>query len=88
MKYILKNIRRNKTSLILILTTNLNLVCFAQQDIFYKSHATYWYYRTRLRNDFLLVGPDQGMSIPMQQRGYLYSPFNSPSIYGTAAEEN
>ena len=89
MKYILKNIRRNKTSLILILTTNLNLVCFAQQDIFYKSHATYWYYRTRLRNDFLLVGPDQGMSIPMQERGAYYKPFTeSPYDYSFNAIPN
>lgn len=37
-------------------------------------HSKYWYYRTRLRNDFLKVGLDHGCSIPMEQRGIGYAP--------------
>lgn len=37
-------------------------------------HNRYWYYRTRLRNDFMKVGTSQGCSIPMGQRGLGYEP--------------
>ncbi|MFY8165785.1 MAG: hypothetical protein ACOVJ8_04265, partial [Sediminibacterium sp.] len=50
----------------------------------YQNHAKYWYYRTRLRNDFLLVGPNQGMSIPMQQRGYKYYPSTTVNLSSNA----
>lgn len=39
------------------------------QDQDYKNHAAYWYHRTRLRNDFLKIGKEDGESIPMEQRG-------------------
>ena len=29
-----------------------------------ENHRKYWYYRTRLVNDFTKVGTGQGMSIP------------------------
>ena len=38
---------------------------FGQQSQDYLNHAKYWLYRARLRNDFILVGTGQGMSIPM-----------------------
>jgi hypothetical protein len=34
----------------------------------------YWYYRWRLRNNFLVVGDGQGCSLPAQQRYYMNSP--------------
>src|SRR5713101_3670758 len=45
-------------------------VCKGQTDD--EDHRKYWYYRTRLVNDFMLVGPDPGMSIPFNQRGLGY----------------
>lgn len=36
-------------------------------------HNKYWYYRTRLHNDFMKVGIGQGCSIPMEERGLYYS---------------
>ncbi|MFH1321030.1 MAG: hypothetical protein ABII90_10305 [Bacteroidota bacterium] len=34
----------------------------------YKNLEKYWYYRLRLQNDFLKVGPNQGESIPAEVR--------------------
>jgi len=80
MKYILKNIRQLKYCLISILLFS-EFGALAQQDFAYTSHATYWYYRSRLRNDFLLVGSGNGMSIPMQQRGFGYTPYTTIPLY-------
>lgn len=54
---------------------------FGQQSQDYLNHTKYWLYRARLRNDFTLVGTGQGMSIPMQQRGIEYSPYQQGSTY-------
>lgn len=35
---------------------------------FNSLHERYWYYRTRLTNDFLMVGLGEGQSIPMAER--------------------
>lgn len=44
-------------------------------------HNKYWYYRTRLRNDFMKVGIGQGFSIPMEERGNGYEPKNFHYIF-------
>ncbi len=41
----------------------------------------YWYYRTRLRNDFMRVGLNHGCSIPMEERGDGYDPQNQNSSH-------
>src|ERR1700758_2720650 len=41
----------------------------AQSD---DHHRKYWYYRTRLNNDFVKVGTNQGESLPFNQRGYSF----------------
>ena len=35
-----------------------------------KAHRRYWYYRTRMINDFMKVGLLDGESIPFNERGY------------------
>ncbi|MES2133452.1 MAG: T9SS type A sorting domain-containing protein [Bacteroidota bacterium] len=42
--------------------------CGFSQDM-YKNHQKYWYLRSKLRNDFMKVGTNQGESIPMTFRG-------------------
>jgi len=37
-----------------------------------QHHRKYWYYRTRLVNDFLKVGTEQGDCIPFSERGFEY----------------
>jgi hypothetical protein len=44
-----------------------------------KHHRKYWYYKSRLNNDFLKVGPNQGESFPFMQRGFNSSKFSSPT---------
>lgn len=44
-------------------------------------HNRYWYYRTRLRNDFMKVGLSNGCSIPMGQRGLGYEPYGTTPNY-------
>lgn len=33
-------------------------------------HNKYWYYKARYNNDFVVVGPNAGQSIPFNQRGF------------------
>jgi hypothetical protein len=40
---------------------------FCQTD--FDNHKKYWYYRSRLNNDFLKIGLDSGESIPFSERG-------------------
>jgi hypothetical protein len=35
-----------------------------------KAHRRYWYYRTRLINDFMQIGTDQGDCIVLAERNY------------------
>lgn len=72
-KFIVSNLLKSRILYLLLLNLFIPEVV-TSQNVPYELHAKYWNYRTRLRNDFLLVGPNQGMSIPMQQRGYLYYP--------------
>ncbi len=53
-----------------------NIFCFLLLSISISSYAQnefdnmhkYWYYRFRMKNDFMLLGKGQGMSIPAAQR--------------------
>jgi hypothetical protein len=42
-------------------------ISFGQTD--FLNHRKYWYYKSRLNNDFLRVGLDSGESIPFTTRG-------------------
>jgi len=52
----------------------------------YKNLEKYWYYRYRLVNDFMLIGPGEGMSIPAQKRN-LYDR-NAPNLWPNATAIN
>jgi hypothetical protein len=48
---------------------NFFLFCHAQNNIDHeKAHRRYWFYRTRLINDFMRVGKDQGDCIVFSER--------------------
>jgi hypothetical protein len=52
---------------------------FSQADEI--NHRKYWYYRSRLTNDFMKIGPNQGESLPFSQRnkyGDFYKDTKSP----------
>lgn len=38
-----------------------------------RAHKRYWYYRTRMINDFMKVGKEQGNCIVFAERNYDYS---------------
>ncbi|MCA0431578.1 MAG: T9SS type A sorting domain-containing protein [Bacteroidetes bacterium] len=68
MKYSL-NQNNNQTMLlflIVLLFFNYNIIK-AQSDL--ENHQKYWYYKSRLYNDFMKVGLNPGESIPSQRRG-------------------
>ncbi len=75
MKLFFQRFRVMKFFFIIILSPTI------MAQTFYDSHATYWYYRARLRNDFLLVGSGPGMSIPMQERGVFYYPYSTQPLF-------
>ena len=56
-------ILKNKFILFILLTGSI----IAQNDIY--NHQKYWYYKTRLNNDFVKVGKNGGESMPYNQRG-------------------
>lgn len=64
MNYKLIKVILNLFSVSLISCTFLGV---AQSDI--ANHRKYWYYKTRLNNDFMKVGLGNGESIPFNQRG-------------------
>ena len=76
MKYIFQHNKKTRCFFVFSMVVLLNTIGFGQKSD-YINHAKYWYYRTRLRNDFMMVGPGQGMSIPMQERGYFYLPYTN-----------
>src|ERR1700741_283194 len=45
-----------------------------------ENHRKYWYYRTRLVNDFLKVGISDGNSIPFSERGLYYDGSSNASL--------
>lgn len=55
-----------KPKLIAILYVLLQLHIIAQSDDI--NHRKYWYYRSRLTNDFMKIGNQQGESLPMSTR--------------------
>lgn len=61
MKYIL-----NKTIFTFLFGIIISLG-FCQNEIL--NFQKYWYYKTRLNNDFIKVGKEHGESIPFNQRG-------------------
>lgn len=60
MKYIL-----NKGIFIILIILPFSLL--SQNDLI--NHQKYWYYKTRLNNDFIKIGMNSGESIPYNQRG-------------------
>ena len=49
-----------------------------------NNHRKYWYYRSRLTNDFMKIGPNQGESLILSHRAYLSSGSAAPSVeFGT-----
>lgn len=55
-----------RTKLTLIIVALLRLSALAQSDEI--NHRKYWYYRSRLCNDFMKIGSQQGESLPMSTR--------------------
>ncbi len=47
-------------------------------DPWYKNLQKYWYYRYKLVNDFMLIGPDAGMSTPAYRRNLGDNLVNGP----------
>ncbi len=46
------------------------------------NHRKYWYYRSRLTNDFMKIGPKQGESLPFSCRGKYGNGYGDPtSLY-------
>lgn len=45
----------------------LPVVIIGQNDIL--NYEKYWYYKTRLNNDFIKIGRNPGESVPFNQRG-------------------
>lgn len=57
----------------------IEIFCYSQD--YSTLQSKYWYYRTRLRNDFMEAGSGQGSSIPMEERGDGYEPYYNDSQY-------
>src|ERR1700757_1239041 len=75
----------NKIKYIIILIF-LGSALFSQVATPFNSlHERYWYYRTRLNNDFLMVGLDAGKSIPMGERNFGASGCDGGTVNGTAS---
>lgn len=66
-----------------VLTQSIFWVAEGQNDN--SNHRKYWYYKSRLNNDFLKVGLGPGESIPCQRRGDSRSAFleSNPNINNT-----
>ncbi|MCU0359371.1 MAG: T9SS type A sorting domain-containing protein [Bacteroidia bacterium] len=58
--------------LLLFLTLTYNLS--AQNEL--DNHKKYWYYKSRLNNDFIKIGLDSGESIPFNERRSYYNVVN------------
>ncbi len=61
--------------LLLVIISNANI---AQNTT--DNHRKYWWYKTRLNNDFVKVGTGDGESFPFNQRGSTSSGFTSPDV--------
>lgn len=58
---------------ILIWVFLINCYLQAQNTTEYYHHLKYWYYKTRLNNDFVKVGTNQGESMPFNERAVNFS---------------
>lgn len=61
------------------------LISYSQNDL--SNHKKYWYYKSRLNNDFVKVGTGRGESLPFNQRGLTlnnYNPINVEMAVGDA----
>jgi len=67
MNYNLNQITKKKWVYIVLLSLSIFNNNFGQTDN--ANHRKYWYYKSRLNNDFVKVGTLAGESIPAQQRG-------------------
>lgn len=54
---------------IIILLTFYTQSIFSQLSNDMNNHRKYWFYKSRLNNDFMKVGPNRGESLPFMQRG-------------------
>lgn len=52
-----------------------------------KAHRRYWYYRTRMINDFMKIGKDQGECIVFAERNEGQSPSDTTSYYSKAGPD-
>ncbi len=66
MKFNLIKFPINKVAILLLLL--LQIYGKAQTELL--NHKKYYYYKTRLQNDFMKVGLLDGESIPFNERGY------------------
>ena len=68
----------------LLLKINLLLLFVLSNIIFAQStnsnHRKYWWYKSRLNNDFVKVGTGDGESFPFNQRGATGDGFTSPDV--------
>lgn len=46
----------------------LTITLISQTPTEIEHHKKYWYYKSRFNNDFINIGPNQGQSIPFNQR--------------------
>ena len=79
----IKSIKKYLTVVIFLLPTFI----FSQSE--YENHKKYWYYRSRLKNDFIKIGLDSGESIPFNRRGgtkYSDPPFDTTATYMQAGD--
>lgn len=60
--------------LLLLLFLIISDVSYSQGQAL--NHRKYWWYKTRLNNDFVKVGTGDGESIPFMQRGEGSNSFN------------
>lgn len=65
-----------KTNLILLLFLTNYMISQTMTD----NHRKYWWYKSRLNNDFVKVGTGDGESFPFNQRGKDGSGFTSPDV--------
>jgi hypothetical protein len=68
-----------KIRLILLLTLSYNF-CVAQDNG--AHHRKYWWYKSRLNNDFVKVGLGAGESLPFNQRNHYGNGFNGVDANG------
>ena len=56
------------TLLSIIVSVIINAQSITNEELDNKAHRRYWYYRTRMVNDFMKIGKEQGDCIMFPQR--------------------